>query len=427
MIDAKELGDRYIAGLFADPQHVDEYPVPPDAFVAPSQRNALMAIRSLLSRGEEVNIVSVRVELGRLGARVDDSWLIEITGMLDVDSRATALRLRELYAARRLAAECETARDAARSGNVSEARSVLQAALDGHTDDDEDSLSMREVMARTVEAWEGVDRGEFIGFPLGIHGVADRVVSVLPDKGDCVIVAARPGVGKSTLVDRCLLDLGRRGISCGKVSVEDGDIDFGAKAIGVLGGVATTPFWTRQGSERDWAGANAGAEAGYKLPVRFKQVRGNDLDGVISAMTKMGRRHGCRVIAVDYIQRIGGVEGHDPRERLDKVLAGLIRTARMLPCALLLVSQIKRLGDNPFREPTVEDLKESGSLEEVAQGIVLLWKTTDDRNSDDFGLIKGKVAKVKRGDFGQKFEYRRHPRSGALMDVEYQAEEDFGG
>lgn len=422
-MDARELGDRYLGGLLLNPADVDEYPLPLEALPAPRQQHLLAAIRSLAARGDEVGVVGVRVELSRQGHSVDTEWLLSITGTLDVDARATSARLMELHAARKLVDACSEASVLARSGNLTEARQKLAQAVDDRSEGSDEVISMKEVMIRTVNAWEAIKAGESLGFSLGIHSTADDAITVLPDKGDCVIVAARPGVGKSTVVDQCMVSLARRGIVCGKVSVEDGDEDFGAKTMGVLGGVSTAPFWKGRASQADWDAVTVGAGRGASLPIHFSQVKSNSLDRVIASMTTMHRKHGARVIAVDYIQRIGGVDGNDARDRMDKVLGALIRTARTLPCALLLVSQLKRAGENPYREPVVEDLKESGSLEEAAQGIVLLWKTTDDREDEAFGLVRGKVAKVKRGDFGQRFAFRRNQRSGALDEVDWRYDE----
>lgn len=420
-MDQAELERRYLGGmLMTGAAEADRYPVAMEWLTVPAHQDILGAINALRSRAEEVSTISVRVELQRAGRPSHDELVLSATQWVDYDPAATSRRLRELHAQRVTRAAALRAAALCAEGRVAEARETMRAAGLDASDVEDPILSFRDVCIATIETFQAISQGGELAIELGMHSVVDAALAMMPDEGDCVIIAARPGVGKSTVVDRSLLSCAMRGIQVGKISVEDGAPDFGAKALGTLADVPTKGFWHRGGSSREqWSALERAALQNADLPIRFSRIRSNALDRVVQAMAIMVRTFGCRIVAVDYIQRIAGGSGDDRRGKIDDVLDTLIRTARQLRCGLLLVSQLKRpTSGNPFAEPTEIDLKESGSLEEVAQGIVLLWRLTDDKSSPSYGLLRGKVSKVKRGDAGQRFAYRRDKRSGVLLEVD---------
>jgi len=63
------------------------------------------------------------------------------------------------------------------------------------------------------------------------------------------------------------------------------------------------------------------------------------------------------------------------------------------------------------QEPTLYWLKESGSIENRAQCVVMLWR-------DDQGQMHGRIAKAKRSRSGARFRLMRHERTGLLVQVD---------
>lgn len=401
---------------------LERYPVQPDDMAGGAHMAILGAMHSLHARSEEITPMGVRIELQRHGrmSSVGDDLLMTLGSTLG-DTASASRRCRELAAARRLRAAAVASVGLVESGRMAEAREVMQAAAMAPTGlDGNRSMSMREAMTAAVEAWKAIADGTAsAGIKLRLGDVVDSALTGMP--GDTIVVAARTGVGKSSLVDRALLLLAQGGVKCSKVSVEDGAEDYASKALSQLSGVNTSVFWggDPRPSERDWAGVYRAAGEHCDLPCRFTQIESCALDGVLSQMAIDARAHGCRVIVVDYLQAIAGPSMGSTRESINATLGALIATARTLGVVLILVSQLKRPETgNPFREPTELDLKESGSIEERAQGLVLLWRTSDDATSTKFGVVLGKVAKVKRGPSGQRFAVRR-AAGGMLVDVDY--------
>jgi replicative DNA helicase len=75
---------------------------------------------------------------------------------------------------------------------------------------------------------------------------------------------------------------------------------------------------------------------------------------------------------VDYAQLIRSERaGKSPHETISEAMADLAKVARDLDCPVGIASQINRRVEHEARPPTLADLKESGSLEEVAKMVLL--------------------------------------------------------
>ena len=214
-----------------------------------------------------------------------------------------------------------------------------------------------------------------------------------------------------------LMSIASRSIPCGIVSVEDPDEDFGAKALGQMTGINPKRMWSGDLSQAEWA--KIMAVRGYDMPhpFSFGYVGSRRIDDVLAKIEFMARVRGARVVAVDYLQSImprGSFSSR--REAIDSILAELISLCGRLGVALILASQLARPDKgNPYREPNLIDLKESGEIENRAQCVVMLWRDSDEPGVD----IHAKIAKAKRQPAGARFDLIRDPDSGMLIEKPY--------
>lgn len=105
------------------------------------------------------------------------------------------------------------------------------------------------------------------------------------------------------------------------------------------------------------------------------------------------------LLIYDHIQHIGG-EGDSGREKVSKFVRGLKDIAREINCAVLSLSQIKRLyrDQKTGKEirPTLSDLKESGTIEEES-GAVMLFSILMDEPNNPVRHIYAELAKNRFG------------------------------
>jgi replicative DNA helicase len=128
----------------------------------------------------------------------------------------------------------------------------------------------------------------------------------------------------------------------------------------------------------------------------------------ISALARKMHANGARIIFIDFIQIIEE-NGRDRREAINRVSAAIRDTCKALDIPFVVLSQLSRGDKDHNRRPTKEDLRESGSLEQDAHNVQLLFREKDDNGGwtgNDLIIID----KAREGDVGP-VEVAYDPRS----------------
>jgi len=111
------------------------------------------------------------------------------------------------------------------------------------------------------------------------------------------------------------------------------------------------------------------------------------------------RRHGLRVLVVDYLQLAAAepVKGQSRHHQIEAISRGLKALAKELGVAVLLLSQLNRAAEDG--EPELHHLKESGAVEEDADAVLLLHRAGTEPTGA--ALVCCKVAKNRGGARGR--------------------------
>jgi replicative DNA helicase len=404
----------WLGCVFFDASTLAHAPIALSDFYSRAHSQIAAAMMAVHARREAVDMLSVRVELDRTGAlrrAGGDEALLALTDLNpSVESALTlARRIRELAQLRAIGASSERLSAAVRERDVAAVRAIV-AELTFERDAEDEILAFPELIARGVDA-ALTSREAKSDLRLGTASV-DR--DYRPGPGHIVVVAGRPNVGKTSLTFAWHVDSAQRGIASGIVSVDDDAAEYGARGMGAVLEVNPARLWNERidPAEMQRMIAKVGA-ASKRLPIHFAQVRSKSIDAVEAVITRMVRVLGCRWVSVDFLTKIRA-PGRDQRERTDEALARLGVLASTLEIPIIVLAQLRRLGEKQFREPHLDDLKESGRVEEDAQAAVLLWRDDDKPGTP----IQAKLAKVKRTAAGRRFTLQRHPRTGLLIELD---------
>lgn len=407
------LERRYVGALMLDPGAADRAGVGLDDITDREARRALECVYALRDRGVEVNPDTLDLELSRRG--YDRERQLNVMGWahgLD-DVAAVAARLRELSEARAIeSVAAEVVRVARETGDPAKCREHMRELLDlGRRSSPSDRVkTFREVCVATAEALMDPKTRE--GMRIGWASV-DRVYRLT--RGQLMVLGAQTNVGKTSAFATWALHLAQvGGEPVGVISVEDGAEDWGAKWIGEVSGVNPEALWKgTHGMPGDELARSIADAVKAGVPLHFSEVADRSLDSVLADMAHMKHAHGVKAIFIDYLQAISLPNGaKDMRMGTDRILDALMRQAGVLKVALVLACQLSRPPkEKPYREPTKHDLKESGTLENRAQCIVMLWR-------GESGEVLGKIEKAKRTSFSTApFKLSRRAIDGRLHEV----------
>jgi replicative DNA helicase len=213
------------------------------------------------------------------------------------------------------------------------------------------SLTSEECVRQHVERLEIEASAEAFAATWGHH----KLDSYVPLKlGRYVLLAARPGCGKTTLGFQVAAESALRGVSATFVSLEISSADAGKKLL----------------------------DAGYGAIDNLRVAPGQGLtpSGLHSICSKAAS-DGSRLIVVDYVQK---TTTEHPRqtevEKINQASDVAMSIARDLNVCVIGLAQINRdsdKGDKP-RPPRLADLKGSGNLEQDASSVVMLHHTGED-------------------------------------------------
>lgn len=250
--------------------------------------------------------------------------------------------------------------------------------------------------------------------PLGIDEVDSTLGGLF--KGTLVIVAMDTGVGKSRFVLGSALRFGEvcehPDARVGIISTEDTEDLVGGRLLAWASGVDSLRIRKKEYLPGDADKLRKGMEylrdldAAGNSPV-FSYRIGGSLPDIVEAVHELGDQ-GCKVIWLDYLQKIRGVSD-DRRGEVGRVMTEYQRACDRVGAVAGMVSQFTRRDTN--KEPQLWHLKESGDIENEARLALLGY--ADTRGSEEVVAIK--VAKSTFG-FGRKTTFLRKTGVSGMLE-----------
>jgi replicative DNA helicase len=398
------LGTMLLAGEDADAIFGEVLSVIPrgcgEAFYGAYHRQLFDVLVEMHMNDQPMDIVIVEAELARadilekLGGR---DYLITLVDSVAATRNAahyarevkTAWMLRRTIAA---AKKCEGTAYESDADPVAVSSAALKEFEKISTDSVEQSSLVIDLHDAATEFAENLERGTERVWPCSLP-LFDRTAGGLTS-GNMTIVAARPSIGKTDL----LLQLADKVQGCGAhilfFSLEMKLNKIIKRVLARRRGIPNSKEFYRQLAENP-------KEAGTLcLGPRFHLVKGYDWDiDTISAMVKsMAARHLCDVVFVDYLGLLRGSPSWKSRNRYE-VVSEISRSIKLLALqadvAMVVAHQLNRAPAGEKRPPGLHDLRDSGSLEQDADDVLLLYRNDESKADDDeedivLNLAKGR-------------------------------------
>lgn len=193
--------------------------------------------------------------------------------------------------------------------------------------------------------------------------------------GHVYVIGARPSVGKTALAQAVLGCFGKAGLPGLFLSQEMPSGELTDRFIAEHGCVDLGHMQSARLSDAEWSGVSRGAEIAAHLPIFVDDTPALTI-GAIRAKARSVR--GLRVLVVDYLQLTASTpapRGQSNRNaEIEEVSHGLKSLAKELGIAVILLSQLNRdVEKRPGKRPGLADLRDSGSIEQDADVVMLLW------------------------------------------------------
>ncbi len=381
-----------------------------DDFYRPSHESIYEAILDLYGHGEPADAVTVaaeldkRGELNRIGGRV---YLVDLMSSVSIAANASyyAQIVHDKAVLRRLVdASMKIAQLGYQgAGDVPDIVDAAQQAIYevNATKTSEDYKSLKELLEPTIDEMEAIEShtGIMSGVPTGFVDLDELTNGLHP--GQMVIVAARPAVGKSTLaLDFARSAAVRNHLTTAYFSLEMSQTELVMRLLSAEAGVALNHIRNGKMSEDDWQQIVRKTGVVQEAPLFIDDSPNLTMMEIRAKSRRLKQRNDLRLVIIDYLQLMTSGRKVESRQvEVSEFSRQIKLLAKELEIPVVALCQLNRGPEQRNdKKPMLSDLRESGSLEQDADLVILLHREdVYDRDSTRAGEADFIVAKHRNG------------------------------
>ena len=287
------------------------------------------------------------------------------------------------------------------------------------------SSSMVETLTN-LQKISGPDADKYKGIPTGFR-LLDTVLTGL-GRGDLIILAARPGMGKTSFALNVALNVAKAsGKAVAVFSLEMSKEQLVTRVLSNEALVENGRLISGNLRESDWVKI---AEAASTLSRTDIKIDDNPLLTVADMNAKCRRIENLGLVVIDYLQLMTsaggkGYSGENRQQAVSDISRMLKIMAKELQVPVLCLSQLSRANEKrDDKRPMLSDLRESGAIEQDADIVLFLYR--DDyynEDSEKHNIAECIVAKNRHGETG-KVELRWMPEYTTFGTLERRYEDE---
>ncbi|WP_420734530.1 replicative DNA helicase [Brevibacterium luteolum] len=269
----------------------------------------------------------------------------------------------------------------------------------------EDYVRLGEIMEHTANEIErmGEHGDDTVGVPTGFTEFDDLTNGLHP--GQMIVIAARPGVGKSTLA----LDMARSAAIAARqctviFSLEMGKQELSMRLLSAESGVPLQNLRRGEVSEQDWTTLAAKMSRMHDAPLYIDDSPNMALTEIRAKCRRLKQQHDLQLIVIDYLQLMSSGKRVESRQQeVSEFSRSLKLLAKELEVPVIALSQLNRSSEQRTdKRPMISDLRESGSIEQDADMVLLIHREDMyDPESPHAGEADIIVAKHRNGPTGE--------------------------
>lgn len=272
------------------------------------------------------------------------------------------------------------------------------------------------------------NKGALRGLKTGFRDIDKKTAGL--QKGDLIIVGARPAMGKTTFAQNLaynIASINKKGVLF--FSMEMAANEIIERMISDVSGVNNWNIRTGNVSEDEFAKIGDAMAEMNEIPIYIDDTSSMTIMELRNKARRAMHDHDIGIVIVDYLQLISGSDRYAGNrvQEVTEISRGLKILARELNIPVVALAQLSRNvtgRDNP--RPVLSDLRESGSIEQDADLVMFLhrpdyYKLNDD-NYEETHITELLIAKHRHGEVG-KIELYFHPELLRFMSLDKTREE----
>ena len=250
-----------------------------------------------------------------------------------------------------------------------------------------------------------MDPAEFMGVQTGYPGIDSRLQGLRP--GQMIVVGARPGVGKTSFALNLATNAAAHGASVAFFSLEMSKVEIAQRLLSAYAHIPLSAIRGARIQDNQWPTILDATRDLSRLDIMIDDTPGTTVTEIRAKARRMlnGKERG--IVLVDYLQLLSPPSG---RQRMDsratevsEMSRGIKIMAKDLEVPVVALSQLNRqVTDRKGQRPQLSDLRESGSIEQDADIVILLDRSMTEEESErpdrpDMNVTEFIIAKNRSG------------------------------
>jgi replicative DNA helicase len=390
----------------------------PGDFYRPAHQNVYDAILDLYGRGEPADAVTVAAELDRRGLlrRIGGApYLHTLIATVPTAANAgyyagivaeKAILRRLVEAGTRVVQYGYAGADGAEVGDVVDrAQAEIYDVTEQRTA--EDFIALADLLQPTMDEIDAIasNGGIARGVPTGYRDLDELTNGLQP--GQMIVVAARPGIGKSTVamdvLRSCSIQHGLPGII---FSLEMSKSEIVMRMLSAEAKVPLADMRSGRMSDQDWTRLAGRMSELSQAPLYIDDSPNLTMMEIRAKARRLKQRAGLSLIVIDYLQLMSssGRRYESRQQEVSDLSRSIKLLAKELEVPILALSQLNRGPEQRAdKRPMLSDLRESGSLEQDPDIVLLLHRPDAfDPHDPRAGEAEMIVAKHRSGRMGDR-------------------------
>ncbi len=234
--------------------------------------------------------------------------------------------------------------------------------------------SMKDLVDETMRMIEAHEGKGFMGVRTGYADI-DEMTNGL-QKGEMIILAARPSMGKTALALNLMESIGLLGVPSAMFSLEMSRQQLVQRMLSARGGIDGQKMRRHMLSGDDHRRLMGACDDLSKAPIYIDDTPGLSLLAMRSKARRLKEQYDIGFIAIDYLQLMSsGTKVESRQIEVSEISRGIKAMARELEVPVLCLSQLNRAAEQrEGHRPRMSDLRESGSIEQDADVVAMLHR-----------------------------------------------------
>lgn len=382
----------------------------PNAFYRERHAWLYEAMQALANRHEPLDFITVTDEMERQG-RLEEAGgpafitelITDIPTALYVEHYARIVErtatLRRLLAAAGKIAELAYEEGDDLNGVIDRAEQIVMGVSEGRQRQQIAPLS--DIMPAVIDRIEESSQQQgLMGLPTGF-ALLDRTLGGL-QKSDLIVLAGRPGMGKTGFSLSVALNAARLGNARVAIfSLEMSEEQLVNRLLSMETGIDSHRLRSGKIEDEEWPVLLEAANTLSNLNIFIDDTPAATVNEIRAKARRLHAEHGLDLILIDYMQLMSGAAGNDGRrggnrtEEVSYISRSLKALARELNVPVLALAQLSRAVEGRAdKRPTLSDIRESGSVEQDSDIVLFIYREdyyiedTDRQNIADVIIAK---------------------------------------